>query len=83
LAKRAAALGVTASFLQAIARIEQNLTTRPLEWGDPEYRLKHEGAMACHGIEQSLLVRFCVYESESVVCIVEIEPLTESPLAGA
>jgi hypothetical protein len=82
LAKRAAALGISESFLQAIARIEKNLTTRPVEWGDPEYRLKHEGAIACHGIEASLLVRYCVYENERIVCIVSIEPLSDSPLAG-
>lgn len=82
LAKRAAAMGVFQAYSDAIDRIGEHLKTDPLGWGDPEYNTKHPGGVVCHGIEDRLLVHFAVYVAEQVVCLIDIEPLPNSPLAG-
>lgn len=80
--KRAKSQGILPSYLHALKRIQEHLETRPLEWGDPDYNLKLPGAVAFHGIEEPLIVRFGLYEAEGVVCIFGIEPLPGSKLAG-
>src|SRR5215216_5065429 len=81
LAKRAAEKGIYQAFSSAVARVNEHLKTRPLEWGDPSYNTKHPGGIVCHGMEMSLMVHFAVYEAEQVVCILDIEPMSNSLLA--
>lgn len=80
---RAAELGIHQRVADAMQRINDHLVNHPLEWGDPEFRLVHEGGIVCHAIEDPFAVRFAVYETEKVVCLLNIVPLSRSPLAHA
>ncbi len=73
--------GVRRLYAEALQEIVRHLQTHPLDWGDPEYRLRHEGAVVCHRIVDPLIVRFAVFEIEERVHILEITALSSSPLA--
>ena len=74
--------GLEQRYADALKQIVRHLLTHPLEWGDPEYHLKHEGAVVCHRIVDLLVVRFAVYEIEEVVHIFEIKPVSSSPIGS-
>ncbi len=77
----AKAVGIEPQFVDALRQIVVHLQTHPLQWGDPEYNLIHEGGVVCHGIVEPLTARFAVYEIEEAVYILEIRPLPNSLLA--
>jgi hypothetical protein len=72
---RAKQADIEAAYVGALKQIIRHLQTHPLEWGDPEYRQKHEGSVVCHGIVEMLFVRFAVYEIEEKVHILDIRPI--------
>jgi hypothetical protein len=79
--RNAVELGIATEYAEALKTIVANLQTRPLEWGDPEYRLKKKSSMVYHGIHANLLVRYAVFEVELQVLLLGIKPLPTSPLA--
>ena len=80
LAKLATAAGIRKIYVDALRTMVDHLANRPLEWGDPEYNLIQAGGVVCHGIIAPILVRYAVYQLEQIVQIIEIKPLSNSPL---
>jgi hypothetical protein len=81
LADAAAGLGLSQTFRDAVLKIVDALTNRPLEFGDPEYRTKFVDGVICHGVYQPLLVRYAVFETAQIVQILEIKAFPGSALA--
>src|SRR5947208_203704 len=81
LADHARARRIHRAYADALREMLNELQTHPLEWGDPEYNMKHPGGIVCRGIAWPILVRYAVYENEKVVMIFEIRPLADSPLS--
>jgi hypothetical protein len=80
LGKKAAARGISEAYVRALKRIVAQLSTRPLDWGDPERKTKKQGGWVYHGAEPPLIVYYAVYEHEKAVCLLKIKPLPSSPL---
>jgi hypothetical protein len=80
LAAQAAAAGVSREYAQALRAVIDQLRTRPLDWGDPEWSTRKEGGTVCHGIMAPLIVRYVVFEPERYVCILKITPMPPSRL---
>jgi hypothetical protein len=81
LTARSFAIGQLPVLLDAMKAVIDRLKTRPLGWGDPEWRTRKQGGSVCHGIRPPLIVRYVVYEDEKVVCILNVQALPGSPLA--
>jgi hypothetical protein len=81
LAARATALGMRDEFLAALKVINRKLTSEPLIWGDPQYRLSNLGLTICHGIHSLLHVYYAVSSERRMVFVREILALPNSPLA--
>ena len=75
--------GIEHLYADALKEIVRHLRTHPLDWGDPEYHLIHEGGVVCHRIVDPLVVRFAVYEMEEVAHILDIKALSTSLLGDA
>jgi hypothetical protein len=73
---------IEAEYVRSLKQIVRHLEEDPLGWGDPEYNLKHEESVVCHGIVKPLVARFAVFQVERVVHIIEIRALPGSPLSG-
>ena len=78
--ERAIKLGTGEQVLDVIQHIVQNLETRPLEWGDPEYATKHGGGLVLHGIQFPFIVRYVTFQRERVVCILKLKVFPRHPL---
>jgi hypothetical protein len=74
--------GTEHSYRDALKQISAHFQSDPLEWGDPTYRLLHEGGIICHRIVNPLVVRFAVYEVEQKVYILEIKSASPSLSVG-
>jgi hypothetical protein len=83
LAGAATGASILPEYLEALETMVHQLETRPLEWGDPERRAIHAGAMKCHAACPPLIVYYVVYEVEHVVLITDIKALPRSPLDRA
>jgi hypothetical protein len=78
LAAAAKKLGVGQLYRDALLAIVKELTDRPLEFGDPDYRMVTKDGIYCHGVHQPLLVRYVVFETEQTVQIIEVKPFPGS-----
>jgi hypothetical protein len=67
--------------LDALKAVFVQLRTRPLDWGDPEYRTRKKGGRVYHGIEAPLVVRYAVFEPDKLVWLLSVRLLPKSPLA--
>jgi mRNA-degrading endonuclease RelE of RelBE toxin-antitoxin system len=83
LADRAKAQRIHQAYLDALREMLSELQTRPLEWGDPQYKTKHAGGIVCHATPWPILVRYAVYQNEKIVMIIQIRPRADSPLADS
>ncbi|MBI3821984.1 MAG: hypothetical protein HY289_04805 [Planctomycetes bacterium] len=83
LADKARARRIHHAYTDALREMLNELQTRPLEWGDPEYHMKHPSGIVYHGTAWPILVRYAVYQNEKIVMIFEIRPRYDSPLADA
>jgi len=81
LADRAIAAGIYEDFIRALDMAFEQLQTRPIEWGDAEWSTRKPGGRVFHGISEPLIVKYVVFEAERYVCILNIKPLSRSPLA--
>lgn len=81
LATKAANLGILDELLDALRSVEQQLRTRPLDWGDPQFHTHKQGGRVFRALHPPLIVRYAVFEEEHVVLILDIKPLPSSPLA--
>jgi len=73
--ERAAERGVLNDYTAAVKSIERRLATDPLEWGDPQNRLRHLQLLLYHGIQSPLHVYYAVDEARRIVYVQEIKPL--------
>jgi hypothetical protein len=78
LAAKAAAKGRQPEFVETLKSILAELTKKPLEWGDPEYRTRKRGGIVCHRARPPLFVQFAVFEEERVVMILKLRGLPGS-----
>jgi hypothetical protein len=78
LAAKSAEKGRQLDFLEILKSILAELTNKPLEWGDPEYRTRKKGGIVCHRARPPWFVRFAVFEEERVVMILKIKALPGS-----
>jgi hypothetical protein len=69
-----------AAYLNALTTMYDHLRTDPLGWGDPLYRLHHQGGIVCHAHVGPIAVHYSVHEPENTVLIVDIRPLFEWPV---
>jgi hypothetical protein len=70
--------GIETKYVLALKQMVQHLETRPLEWGDPEYHLIHEGSVVCHGVIDPIIVRFAVYPIEIKVYVLDIKAASDA-----
>jgi hypothetical protein len=73
LAAAASTLGIRELYRDSLLKIFDELANRPLEFGDPEYRMNFVDGVICHGVLQPLLVRYAVFEAVRTVQIIEIK----------
>jgi hypothetical protein len=66
-AERAAAVGKTAEYLAALKTIHHQLTTEPLAWGDPWYRLSHVGLQVYQRTCAPLHISYAVDTTRRIV----------------
>jgi hypothetical protein len=83
LTERTTAIGSYPQFLQALRAIVQRLTSDPLAWGDPNYRLRNLDLVKCHGIHSILHVYYAVDEQRRIVYLTDVQAFPGTPLAGA
>src|SRR5215471_710479 len=62
-----------AAFRADLEAVKQYLTTRPLEWGDPLYRLTVMNLLIHHGMSQFLNVHYGVDEERRIVYFKDVE----------
>lgn len=79
-AERANTLGKKAEFLAALKTIHQKLTTEPLTWGDPLYRLPQLGLQVYQRVCSPLHVAYAVDEERRIVFIKKFTLLAGSGL---
>lgn len=75
--------GLRTLLAEALREIVEHLQTRPREWGDPYTNYRGLNAV---GYEQTILpaglrVKYAVHETEPVVWLSMIRPLSGSPFA--
>jgi hypothetical protein len=80
LANRATERGIRQAFFTALEVALSHLETRPLDWGDPEWRTVAPGGCVCHGCEPPLLVRYVVFEIQREVCLLDVKAISGSSL---
>jgi hypothetical protein len=67
--------GLGRQYASALKAIVQHLHEHPLEWGDPNYHLRHMGLLVHHGMVPPLQVFYAVDEPRRLVYIQEIRRL--------
>jgi hypothetical protein len=72
--------GRLAEFASLISWAEEQLRNRPLEWGDPLYRLRQLNLPIYRGIRGYLVVEYGVKEDERLVFIKDYRLLPGNPL---
>jgi hypothetical protein len=77
---RAVDLGIGPAFAAALKTIHRKLTTDPLNWGDPSYRLHHLGLLVCHGIVWNIQAHYAVDEARRIVYVKDYQLLSGHPL---
>jgi hypothetical protein len=80
LADRAALAGFRQSYVDALAEMLQHLQNEPLTWGDPLYRMPHQGRIVCHAMVGPVIVHYSVHEPENTVLIADVKPMFDWPI---
>jgi hypothetical protein len=76
LAKAAAPLGIKEKLIAALEYLDEQLHSSPLVLGNPIHSTKKEGGVVCVGVIEPIAVRFAVFETEKVVFLLDVKPLT-------
>ena len=80
LADRASLGGIRQAYLDALEQMLSRLENAPLQWGDPVYRLPHQGGVVFHATVSPIRVLYSVHEPESIVLIIDVNPLFHWPI---
>jgi hypothetical protein len=78
---RAATLGVRQWFRDLLQVIQDQLSSNPVQWGDPLYRLKNLDLLVCRRIYERIIVEYAVHQEERVVFLKDLRLQPENPLA--
>lgn len=76
LVKKATQLGIKAELIAAYEYLDQQLQSSPLTLRNPMHRTKKQGGVVCVGVIEPISVRFAVFETEKVVFLLDVNPLT-------
>jgi hypothetical protein len=76
----ASGLGIRPQYEGALRALTQNLANRPLEWGDPQYRLRHMKLLVLHRLEPLFQAHYAVDEERRIVYLMQVSPRPGSPL---
>jgi hypothetical protein len=79
-AARATARGRKQEYVTALKIIHQQLTTEPLTWGEPWYRLHHLGLQVFQRVCMPLHISYAVDEPRRIVYVKKLTPLSGSGL---
>jgi hypothetical protein len=80
LATRAIELGVRERLADCLRRIQEELRARPLDWGEPKYRLRGAGLVMCVGFHDRISVTYGVHEQNRLVFVQSFEAQPGHPL---
>jgi hypothetical protein len=61
LVQEAAAAGAADTVFQALDTMLEQLKTKPLRWGDPQFRTRKKGGLVLRAICEPLIVRYAVF----------------------
>lgn len=79
-AERAATQGTVAEYLAVLKTIHRQLTTEPLVWGDPWYRLSQLGLQVYQRACTPLHITYAVDTVRQIVYVTKLIALSESGL---
>ena len=81
LAQRARIAGMSAALAQALRGIRERLESDARAWGDPQFRCRDLGLVACQAMHGSLRVRYAVHQIDRIAFVQELKPIFDHPLA--
>ena len=79
-AKVAREKGILGVFADIINWIEEQLATRPAEWGDPLFEFHYMGLPLYRGIKEFVSAEYGVREAEKIVFVKRYQLLPRNPL---
>jgi hypothetical protein len=82
-AERAAAGGKTAEYLAMLKTINHHLTTEPLVWGDPWFRLSQLNLQVYERACTPLHISYAIDIEQRIVYVVKFTPFSASGLEEA
>jgi len=80
-AERARLRGLADEYRDTLRSLHQHLSTNPLTFGDPLYRLHHLGLVVCHRVVSGMRIRFAVDEPRHLVYVLGLALMPRHPLA--
>jgi hypothetical protein len=80
LGRKAAALGVLASYVQDLRAMRERLSHDPATWGEYKFRLQFLGAGVYHRIQGMISIHYAVDEPHQFVWVSRVVPLPTHPL---
>ena len=78
LVRRARPSGRSAMIVEALRSAEKELESRPIEAGDPLYRLRHMKMLICRAVFPPLFSEYGVHEDRPVVIIRHVAGLADA-----
>jgi len=78
--EQAAARGIESEYLDVLRTTSQRLTTAPLDWGDPLYRLPALNVQVYRGLTSIFYVYYAVDQANRIVYPSEFKLLPSHPL---
>src|SRR5579875_4182282 len=75
LINQAVRLGTLADLEATVRTIHQRLSTTPMEWGDPLYRLHYLQLLLFRGTHTPLNVIYAVDEQRKLVYLTQVSPM--------
>jgi len=80
LVARARTLGVSKRLAACLRIIQEELQSRPLEWGEPAFHIRSLGLISCVGFNDRIRVSYGVHEREPIVFVNIVEAQLGHPL---
>ena len=78
--RQAARLGIKRDFARTLKLILQDLSTRPLTWGDPTGELRAAQLQLFQRLVERMLVIYAVHEERRIVFLRDCRPVLGHPL---
>jgi hypothetical protein len=81
LGERAIQSGYFQRFRETLVSVQNRLHENPAAWGEPRYRLQHLGVTVYHQILDFIHFDYAVDETNRIVWVQQLQPLSNHPLA--